>query len=422
VNVSQLGIADAGFFHLERPAAPLHIGALAILEGALERDALVTRVRERLPRLAGHAQRVRRAPLDWTLPAWEAPAELDVAAHVRRWVLPAPGGQAELLEVAEQLFAQPLVAGRPLWELHLLEGLEGGRSALLHKLHHCAADGELGVQVLARLLDGVPAAAAVPAPPIEPPRGILRAATRLACGARALLGAAGPVTALPWNEPLQPQRRLGFLRLPLEVARSIRRSADATINDVVLSVLAGGLQRYLVSIGIAPTRLRALVPVSLRALGSARPGANRISAMLVPLAVEAFDERARLATTRELTRTLKQRAAWEGVGLLLDTLALLPPPLFAGLARSARLGRFAHLVATNVRGPAKPGALCGRRVSAVYPLTPIADALGLGVAVLSYAGSLCFGINADADRVPALEKLQRGIEESFEQLARASGA
>jgi WS/DGAT/MGAT family acyltransferase len=424
--VDRLAIADAGFFHLERPAAPLHIGALAIVEGRLERNALIERVRERLPRLAGHGQRVKRVPLDWRHPAWESPADLDVAAHVQRWMLPAPGGEAELLEMAEQIFAQPLAPDRPLWELHLLEGLEGGRSALLHELHHCAGDGEQGVRVLAGLLDAEPRA--VPAAP-EPEASSLAdrllaparaAARRMIGGTRAVLDAFGAVPALPWNEPLQAQRRMACLLLPLDAARRIRRASGTTLNDVVLSVVAGGLGRYLVALGLAPQRLRALVPVSLRAFGAVR-GANHISAMLVPLAVEISDELARLATTRDLTQTLKRRAAWEGVALLLDGLAALPPSVFAGLARSVQLRRFAHLVVTNVRGPERAGRLLGQRVSAVYPFTPIADGLGLGVAVLSYGGSLCLGINADADRIPEPEKLRRGMEESFEALARASG-
>jgi WS/DGAT/MGAT family acyltransferase len=424
--VGRLAIADAGFFHLERAAAPLHIGALAIVEGRLDRDALVARVRERLPRLVGHGQRVKRAPLDWRHPGWETPADLDVAAHVQRWVLPSPGGEPELLEVAEQIFAQPLAPDRPLWELHLLEGLEGGRSALLHELHHCAGDGEQGVRVLAELLDAelreVPRAAEPRAGSLAdrllaPGRAVAR---RMVGGARAVLDALEPVPALPWNEPLQAQRRMACLRLPLDAARRIRRARGATLNDVVLSVVAGGLGRYLVGQGLAPRRLRALVPVSLRSFGAVR-GANGISAMLVPLAVEIPDELARLAATRDLTQALKRRAAWEGVALLLDGLAALPPPLFAGLSRSVRLGRFAHLVATNVRGPERAGRLLGRRVSAVYPFTPIADGLGLGVAALSYGDALCLGINADADRIPEPEKLRRGMEESFEVLARASG-
>jgi WS/DGAT/MGAT family acyltransferase len=424
--VGRLAIADAGFFHLERASAPLHIAALAIAEGPLDRDALVARVRERLPRLAGHAQRVKRAPLDWRHPAWETPAGLDVAAHVQRWVVPAPGGEPELLELTEQIFAQPLAPDRPLWELHLIEGLEGGRSALLHELHHCAGDGELGVQVLAELLDTEPhAVRRVPEPEASSRADRLRAAGRAAVrrlvgGPRALLDALGPLPALPWNERLQAQRRLACLRLPLGDARRIRRALGTTLNDVVLSVLAGGLARYLVGLGLAPQRLRALVPVSLRTLGATR-GANRISAMLVPLAAEIPDELARLAATRDLTQALKRRAAWEGVALLLDGFAALPPAVFARLARSVQLGRFAHLVATNVRGPERAGALLGQRVSAVYPFTPIADGLGLGVAVLSYGGGLCLGINADADRIPEPEKLRRGIEESFEALVRASG-
>jgi WS/DGAT/MGAT family acyltransferase len=449
----RLGIADAGFFHLEKAEAPLHIAALAIVDGPLAACEVAARIRERLPRLAGHALRVRRAPLDLAHPAWEPAPDLDPSGHVQRWALPAPGGESELLEVASQLIAQPLSRARPLWEMHVIEGLSGGRSALLHKLHHCACDGELGVQVLGELLDGAPPAerGSSRARPQRAaaggnlgaalrdewerrrearkalvlaavhPADAARVLQRVAAGARALLDVAAPPPPLPWNERLQPRRQIGLIRLPLDELRYIRRAWGTTVNDVVLSIVAGGLRRYLGALGLGVARLRALVPMSLRALGAKPSDANRISAMLVPLAVEIHDEVERLVETNRLTQELKLRAAWEGVSLLLAGLSALPAPLFAGLARALRPGRFANLVATNVRGPEVAGELLGRRVSAVYPFTPIADRLGLGVAVLSYGGWMHFGLNADAEHVPELEKLLRGIQESYEELARSSG-
>jgi WS/DGAT/MGAT family acyltransferase len=435
----RLGIADAGFFHLERPEAPLHIAALALVEGGLPAAELCERVRERLPRLLGHGERVKLAPLHSAHPVWQPVPDLDLGAHVQRWSLPAPGGWSELVEVAEQLMARPLVRSRPLWELHVIEGLEGRRTALLHKLHHCVGDGQLGVRLLAELLDGEPAGARptpnreLEVPSLRGPEAAIAARTlrRLAEGvdrlnrvrqaARALLASAAPIAALPWNEPLRARRRLAFLRLPLDAAQRIRSACGATLNDVVLCAVAGGLRRYLGSLGISPQRLRALVPVSLRGTAGAGLAGNRISAMLVPLAVEPPDELARLLATRATTAQLKRQSAWEGVALLLRALETLPAPLFAGLARSLSLPRLAHLVVSNVRGPGETVRLCGRRIGALYPLVPIADQLGLSAAALSYDGWIHFGLNADAERVPELAKLLRGIEESFEQLEKQVG-
>ena len=384
---------------------------------------------------------------------WETVRELDLGAHVRRWALPAPGGQDELLEVAEQLVAQPLVFSRPLWELHVIEGLEGGRTALLHKLHHCVGDGQLGLQLLTELLDGPARIERSRRGPTELARGdeadageraerarpgsgaatLERAALRLADGvdallrlrraARALLDAAAPTPALPWNAPLQARRRLGFTRLRLDAVERVRTACGATINDVALCVAgrrpapASRLHRDLAA---APPGTGAREP----ARGAQRQASGQ-SHLGHVRAAPGRGSRRDLALDRrraKITAQLKRQAAWEGVTLLLGALDALPAGLFAGSTRTLSLPRLAHLVASNVRGPADAVHLCGRRIAALYPLVPIAHQLGLAAAVLSYDGWLHFGLNSDAEHVPELPKLLRGIEESFEQLARTVGS
>jgi WS/DGAT/MGAT family acyltransferase len=449
---------DAGFLYLERPHALLHIGCLAVVEGALSRDALVERLAARLPRMRRYGQRAIPVPLALGHPTWEDDPEFAVHRHVHRWALPAPGGEAELREAVEALLAQPLDRARPLWEMHLLEGLDGGRSALFQKVHHCMVDGMAGAQLLDVLLDASPGRAAVeptppafaptlPAPAARAGRALVDGLRRQLRFAGAALGAlSGPAAAraaaarlrdaahsavqlaardvpeLPWNRAIGSVRRLEFTRLPMEGVRAIRARRGGTVNDVVLSVLAGGLHHYLVANGHATRglELTALVPVSLRDAEAARALGNRISGMLVPLCVDLAEEVPRLAATRAITDRLKERAAWTGLDALLAALDEAPPPLVALLGSALRVGRLANVIATNVPGPRETRWLAGHRVEQIHGIVPITDGIGLGLAVFSYDGALHVGLNADAGLVPDLEKLRHGIETAFERLARSA--
>ena len=230
--------------------------------------------------------------------------------------------------------------------------------------------------------------------------------------------ASDDVPELAWNAPIGPARRLCFTRLPLEEVKRVRRRRGGTVNDVVLTVLAGGLRYYLEASGVATRGLEvtALVPVSLRDADQAAELGNRISAMLVPLCVDAADEVPRLAATRATTDRLKRSQAWTGIDALLGALDDLPAPLVALMGGGMRLGRLANVIATNVPGPRETRWLAGQRVEALYPVVPITDGLGLGLAVFSYDGSLHVGLNACAELVPDLDKLRVGIEQSFQRL------
>lgn len=230
--------------------------------------------------------------------------------------------------------------------------------------------------------------------------------------------AAGELPAMPWNAPLGARRRVAFARLPMEGVRHVRAARGGTVNDVVLCVLAGALHRYLRQCGIATRglELTALVPVSLRAADEASALGNRVSAMLVPLAVDPTEEVPRLAATRASTERLKTSAAWTGIDGLLGALEGMPPALVALVGRSLSPGTLASVIATNVQGPREARWLCGRRVEALHPIVPICDGIGLGLAVFSYDGWLHVGLNADADLVPDLEKLEQGVLEAFSAL------
>jgi WS/DGAT/MGAT family acyltransferase len=450
-----MSATDAGFLYLERPHAPLQIGAVVELSGPLSVEELAQRIESRIAHVPRYAQRAMPLPLGLGHPQWEDATEFDPRDHLQRWALPAPAGDHELCQLAAQLLAQPLARDRPLWEMHLLDDAHDGRSALFLKVHHCMADGLSGVRLLDEILDVNPASGAAargraPAPPVQVQGTGLRVGRALGQSLRRQLHAAGSVidavrrpmraraTAgalrdaawsalrlatgdlpeMPWNDRLGPRRELYFARLPLDGVARVRRALGGTVNDVVLCVLAGGLHRYLGSIGIRTRglELTALVPVSLRRAEEGAALGNRISAILVPLPVDPEDEVARLTAMRAITERLKSASAWTGIDSLLQLLDDLPAGLVAAAARRLGRVRIANLVATNVPGPREPRFLCGRRVETIYPIVPITDGLGLGLAVLSYAGTLHVGLNADPGLVPDLEKLGSATLRAFEEL------
>jgi WS/DGAT/MGAT family acyltransferase len=444
---------SAGLLYLERPHAPLTIAVLAFLSGPISRAALVCELESRIPRLRRLSQRPVPFPFDLSYPSWEDAPDFRVEDHVFRWGLPAANGVDALLEVAAQLVPRPLPPERPLWEVHVLDGLPGERSAVLLKVHHCLLEGIAGTRMLELLLgrDAEPRVARTPGAPLRPPDGTaarlyralrerhrrrmrwLRAAAQPVQIRRpigevreALRGtlesarklAPDEIPELPWNAPIGPRRRLGLLRFELEAVSKLRRAESATLNDALLAIAAGGLQRYLAQRGATSVlEVMALVPVSLPTVEVAGSAGGHLSALRVRLPVRSGDDVARLRATRAVLDRLKADRAWSGVSGLLRVAEQLPPPVFGWLARRVRIGRIANLIASNVPGPEEPRYLCGRRVEAVYPLMPIVDNVGLSLAAYSYAGSLHLGLNADADLVPDLHVLIEAMEEAFQAMS-----
>ena len=336
--------------------------------------------------------------------------------------------------------------------MHVIDGA-AGTTAVFLKVHHCMVDGMAGARLLEVLLDEAPDApdrfrpTAVPGPLPEAGERMVRALgdglrgqfSSLGRFANALMSpaavrkaseelrqaawsalrlAARDVPQLPWNERISHRRRLHFLELPMEGVHEIRHGLGGTVNDVVLSVLAGGLHRYLRSQGIETRGIEpvAMVPVSLRREEESGAMGNRISAMLVPLAVDPEGERPRLNATRGVTGRLKATASWTGIDTLLRALDGVPAPVLALAGTRITLSGVANVIATNVPGPRETRWLCGARVTALRPIVPICDGIGLGLAVFSYDGRLCFGLNADPTWLPDLDKLGFGIQESFAAL------
>ena len=428
----------------------MHVGACAVFEGpAPAYEDLVGTVEARLHLLPRYRQRLASVPLGQGRPVWVDDPQFRLPFHVRHTALPRPGGDAQLRRLAARIFSQALDRGRPLWELWLVEGLRGGRFALVSKTHHALVDGISGVDIASVIFDAEATpqrAAAAPrpwAPRPLPSRAQLMAdalverATMpaeafagladLARGPRGLIGRAGsalaglgaltwvgldPAPRSPFNRPIGPHRRFTWVDASLDEFRQVKRAQAATINDVVLTAVSGGLGRYMRhhDLDTDGLVLKALVPVSVRNPAERGALGNRIAAMWAPLPVGVTDAAERLRLVSEAMAGVKRSGQAVGAAALTELVGFASPNLVAQAARLQTRQRLFNLVVTNVPGPQVPLYLLGRRMSAIYPMVPLAANTAVGIAVMSYAGRLHFGLNSDYDALPDLELLASDLE------------
>jgi diacylglycerol O-acyltransferase / wax synthase len=443
----RLTALDAAFLYFERPEQPLHVGCLAMLEGPVPLERFAATIDRRLARLPRYHERPVRPLLDLALPRWQADATYDVHHHVRRVGVPAPGGEAELRELVDRLFATRCDGAHPLWEMTLIEGLQDGRAALLCKVHHAMIDGVSGAQVLAAITDAAsagPDAVGAPgrAPRVPPMAGTLERARTLAGALAATITPAGlaaraadawqaavtvasfvraPAASAPFNGPIRDGRHVAWADFALDDFLALRGAAGCKVNDVVLAVIAGGIRRHLLRRGVAVDgmALRALVPVSTRRDDEHLQLGNRVSAMFATLPVGEADPLARLRTVMAETRILKAARQSSGTELALAVLGALPAALGPLASRVLPERALVNTVCTNVPGPREPRWLCGRRVVAVHPIVPIMLNIGLGFAIMSYAGRLSICATADAHLVPDAAELPAALQAALDELTAA---
>jgi len=438
-----------------------------------------------LPRYGQRLSQPHTGGLSW--PVWEDDPAFDIGRHVARAALPAPGGDEELAQWASNFFSQRLDRHRPLWEMAIVEGLADGRWALATKTHHCMVDGVGSVDVTHLLLDTTPDAApgapsspssasAANGPPTPSPldaqrppsaahqtasgslaslarawagllpvETILHAAQMGAHGAlhprealhsaRAALGLivseellhAAPRTSL--NGPMiGTRRRFEVVRVALADLKEIKDSLGGTINDVVLTVTASGLRALLQSRGEAlpADGLRAMVPMNVRVASEHLALGNRVSSLYVELPVAEADPVRRYHETVARSASLKsdgQQAT--GTTAVIELAGLAPPVIHATLARALYATRLFNVTVTNVPGPQQTLYSLGAPLREIHPLVPLAAEHAVGVAALSYDGTVFFGVVADRDTVPDLEVLVSAMDASVQELlaaARADGA
>jgi WS/DGAT/MGAT family acyltransferase len=445
----RLSAMDASFLYLEGSTTPMHVGSVVFFQespGALDHERLVKLIRERIAYLPRYRQRLREVPGGLAHPVWVDDPKFDVSYHVRRSALPAPGTVAQLYDLVARIMSRPLDRRRPLWEVYLVEGIEGRRFALLTKSHQAMVNGLTAVDIAEVILDESPELRAVPAtnwkPSAQPSLAELVAGaigdniahprawmTRVGKALGSSTRVVGDVVTTiveaartPEHNPLavdvSAQRRFDTVDLRLEDLKAVRRVLGGAVTDVALAVVTGGLRSWMFNRGVSidsAMTVRTLVPVGLAADD---PRTSRISALLLDLPVGEPDPVVRL-----------QRIAYEmarhgaeshvvGARAMVELVGFAPPTMHAVGARvgSTLARRSYSLIVTNVPGPQTPLYAGGARMLSAYPVIPLGDRQALSIGITSYDGGVFFGLNADRDAVPDLDVLVSAMRESLSEL------
>ena len=411
----RLSPLDAAFLYYEKPHQRLHVGCVALLEGPLPFEPFVATMADRLGRIPRYRQRPVRRFLDLEWPRWEDDPHFDVRRHIRHVAVPAPGDDAALHALLDTLFATPLDPERPLWETYLVDGLAGGRAALLCKIHHAMIDGVSGAQLLEAMADPTPGRMPQPRSAPGAQNGTRSSwsvlhPTALLAQARDAVQAISTIaelardrgSTLPFNAPIGDARRIVWASFPLDDFLVARGAADCKVNDVVLAVVAGALRRWLGARGVETDGLcvRTLVPVSVRGAEEHMTLGNLVTAMIARLPIEVADPRERLRRVTAEMRSLKDRGQARATGLMLQLAGWLPAPLHALLGRVLPAAAPLNTVTTNVPGPREACRMLGRRIEEVHPIVPLFDGMGVEFAIMSYADRLSICAVADPALVP----------------------
>jgi WS/DGAT/MGAT family acyltransferase len=454
----RLSALDVSFLYLESPTTPMHVGGVLVFEApdaGFDYDRLVRLIKSRIAYVPRYRQRIRGVPGRLSNPVWVDDESFDVTYHVRRSALPRPGTDAQLNELVGRIMSRQLDLRRPLWEMYLVEGLEGGRFAILTKTHHAMVDGVSAVDIGQVILDTSPqpgpVATATWKPAREPSdlelvagalgdlarspasaidlvrRGFddVRSTTaRVAQQATGVLNAAltvaRPAASSPLNAPIGTARRFGVAATSLADYKAIRAQHGGTVNDVVLAVVCGALREWLQARGEALTgrsTVRAMVPVSLRGEGEAA-GGNRVAAYLVDLPIGEPNPVLRLQRISYEMSQHKESGQLMGAQAIVALAGFSPPTLHS---LGARMGnglsrRVFNTVVTNVPGPQVPLYAGGSHLLAAYPVVPLGSGQAVSFGVTSYDGGVFFGLNADRDALWDVDDLAVGLVEALAEL------
>jgi diacylglycerol O-acyltransferase len=451
---------DSSFLHLERDGTQMHVASTTLFEGPAPpyldfRDHIESRL-HLVPRFR---QKIRFVPFGQGRPVWVDDPHLNLAYHVRHTSLPEPGSEQQLRTLAARIFSQQLDRSKPLWEIWLIEGLKGGRFAVVGKTHHAMVDGVSGVDITTVLYDAEKEPDETPTPPegwapkpepngaellaealveraiypreiarglrwiVRGPRRALRKAAdaAIAAGSFAWTGIAAPQS--PFNFDVGTHRRFAWVRASLADIKQVKNELGGTVNDVILTAVAGGLGRYMRSRGHATDglELRAMVPVSVRTAEQHGALGNQVTAMMASLPIWCEDPKRRMEIVSQSMGDLKQSKQAVGASLLTQLADFAPPTIAGQAARLQSRQRFFNLVVTNIPGPQFPLYVMGRRMERVFPMVPLAKNQGVCIGIMSYDGQVNFGLIGDYDGMPDLDDLAKDLDDSINELIEAAG-
>ena len=456
----RLSATDAAFLYAEDAGSPMHVGGVVILgpdgpDGAeFQYSDIVDLIESRLSLVPRYRQKVRFVPGRLARPVWVDDEDFDLTYHVRRSALPKPGTDLELDELVGRLISRPLDRTRPLWEVYVIEGLTGGRVALVNKTHHAMVDRIGAVDVAAAILDvnrrprDLPDEPWIPSP--EPsdidlvvdavadlttrPSEMVDIVRFAALDVREAVGkvasTAGNVLRVVWrtvnpaprsllNDAKSGQRRFATVRADLQDFKKIRRAHGGSVNDVILTVITGALRSWLLSRAEAVTAhtvVRAMVPVSIRP-GTGDDGSG-VASYLIDLPVAEPNPAMRLHQVSFAMGGHLESGRQVGADALVELGRFAPPTLHALGARVASQlsRRMYNVLITNVPGPQVPLYAAGFPVEAMYPVAPLALGQALAVSCTSYNGGVYFGLTADRDAIPDVEEVAVLITEAIDEL------
>jgi diacylglycerol O-acyltransferase len=463
-NYDRLSAQDASFLVFESSNVPMHIaatqiynsGPLANDDGGVDFPTIRRAIEGVLHLIPRYRQKLKWIPFA-SLPVWVDDRNFSIDFHVRHTSLPRPGDEAQLKRLSARIMSQQLDRARPLWEIWVIEGLDDGRFAMVTKMHHCMIDGESGSDLAQILMSPDPNHGIEQDVPPFIPRPVpsatellsdeaIRRATlplkafrdfrtftretqdlreEIEIRAKALANLAGYAVSkspeTPMNGPLGPHRRFDWLSMPLEDVKLLRRALDCTVNDIVLAIVTGAVRDFLIRRLTRPEEIdfRVSAPVSVRRDEDKGRMGNKVSSWIVSLPVGEADPVKQLEHIRHLTERLKSSQQALGVEMMM-AMAELTPGVLLSLGARAASGPI-NMIATNVPGPQFPLYFIGAELLESYPQVPLLENTGLGVAIFSYNGSLCWGFNADYGLIPDLEAFIKGVQQSFEVLRAAAG-
>jgi diacylglycerol O-acyltransferase / wax synthase len=460
-NPDRLTGLDTSFLALEDAGAHMHVGSCLLFEGAAPGyDEFVAQLESRLHLVPRYRQRLAFPPLTQARPVWVDDPHFNPRYHVRHTALPEPASLEQLRNLTGRVLAQRLDRTKPLWEIWLVDQVEGGRFAMITKTHHCLVDGVSGVDVATVLFDAAPD----PPEPVEPPppwfpkpqpsQATLMAdaladrvsapldAARLAAealahpekaagvvgkaayglGAMLRAGLQGAPTS-PYNVQIGPHRRFAWADGDLAQFKKIKDALGGTVNDVVLTAVTGALRTHLQANGhsVDGVELKAMVPMSIRAEAERGALGNRVTSMFAPLPVYAADPVERFQIVHEAMKGLKESGQAVGAELLTQLTGFAPPTVLAQASRLQSQQRAFNVVVTNVPGPQFPLYMLGRKLLRIYPQVPLVRNTALGIAIMSYDGTLNFGLLSDYDALPDLDDLAGALRDAIAELAAAAG-
>jgi WS/DGAT/MGAT family acyltransferase len=458
----RLSAMDNSFLLMETPNCHMHVSSTMIYEaaelrgddGGIDFDRIKKATEGYLHLIPRYRQKLHFIPLE-NHAVWVDDRHFSLDYHVRHTALPKPGTEDQLKKLSARIMAQPLDRTRPLWETWVVEGLEQDRFAVITKIHHCMIDGSSGVDLANIMMSTDPETAIPEAPTFVPrpapsnsdllreevwrrtslPLRILRGlnsfieesedlAMEVTARAKILwqtLGQGLSASETPMNGPPSPHRKFDWHEMPLADIKAIRKSLDCSVNDVVLTIVTGAVRDFLAMRGARPEDLEFKIsaPVSIRREEEKGKLGNRVSSWIISLPIDEGDPRRQLERLHATTQELKETNQALGVEMIMKLAEVTPSSLLSLGAQSVS-GPINSIV-TNIPGPQVPLYLQGAKLISLFPQVPLLGDMGLGIALMSYNGKICWGFNANPDVIPDLEAFVSLIRTTIDRVADAAG-